>query len=59
MKIEEIAEKLKDRKIAVVAEKVGATDATIRSIANGKNTNPTYAIYMALVKYFREDQDNG
>lgn len=56
MKIEELASKLEDRRISVVAERTGIAEATLRAIARGANKNPTYANYMRLVEYFNSEE---
>ena len=56
MKIEELALKLEDRRISVVAERTGIAEATLRAIARGANKNPTYANYMRLVEYFNNEE---
>ena len=51
--IDEIIEKMKDRKTLVVAQETGVHPATIRSIVNGVNKNPVYRVVYELSKYFK------
>lgn len=56
MDLQEISEKLHDRRIGVVAEKTGLSAVTIRNIRDGKNTNPTLAVITALREYFSDSE---
>lgn len=49
-----IRKKLSDRVLSEVAKRTGISYQTIVSLANGKNTNPTYRVVQALQAYFRE-----
>lgn len=53
--IDEIREALRDRKIAVVAEKTGITRAAIYNIMN-KGAVPGFKIYEKLVTYLFGDK---
>lgn len=50
MTIEEIREKLKDRNLKIVAEKIGIHHNTIYKIAHGVN-NPNYSTLLKLQDY--------
>lgn len=51
MKLEEIAERLKDRRLYRVAEVTGLSYQTIRTIVNGTNKNPTIETVQLLEDY--------
>jgi DNA-binding phage protein len=47
--LEQIKEKLKDRKVSVIAEKTGLSRQEIYNVTNGKNIS--FATYEKLVHY--------
>ena len=47
----EIVHRLQDRNIIVVAKKTGVSYNTIKNIRDGKNTNPTLEVLVALHEY--------
>ncbi len=51
--IEEIRERLIDRRLAMIAEVTGIHYATIQAIRNGKVTNPSYETVKALSDYLQ------
>lgn len=54
MKLEEIRERLKDRRLYVVAEKTGLSYQTLLSIVKGENRNPNTKTVEALEDYLGE-----
>lgn len=56
--IEEIREKLLDRRLQMLADATGIHYATIQAIRNGRVTNPSYETIKALSDYF-EGKANG
>lgn len=54
--LEQIKEKLQDRKTRVIADKSGLNHTTVWKVKSGKQPNPTYAVLKALSDYF-ESQD--
>ena len=57
--IEEIKERLKDRRPNVVGDVTGLSYGTIAGIRNGVNQNPTLKVMQALSEYFEGDTNNG
>lgn len=53
-----LRECLADRRIAVVAERTGLSEPTIRAIKKGEG-NPTIATLNKLATYFGKDAANG
>lgn len=51
MTLEEIKDALSDRNIRAVSAACGLKYQTVLGVANGKNTNPSYETYKALVEY--------
>ena len=49
--LEEIRKRLEDRRLNMVAEATGLHYNTVRNIAVGENTNPTYEVFKALSDY--------
>jgi DNA-binding Xre family transcriptional regulator len=49
--LEEIAERLKDRRLSVVTQITGLHENTIAAIRDGKNTNPTLETLAKLSAY--------
>lgn len=44
---------LSDRRLSIVARETGLSEPTIRSIRDGKNTNPTLQTLEKLAAYFQ------
>lgn len=57
MKIEEIVEELKDRRLYRVASVTGLSYQTLRNIVTGKNRNPTMDTVNALEAYLKKEQN--
>jgi len=57
MKLEEIRELLKDRRVSMIAEATGIHFNTIREIRDNKNANPTYKVMTKLTDYL--ESNNG
>lgn len=55
--MERIRRALEDRNLVKVAVQTGLHENTIRSIASGKNSNPTMQTYEKLVQYLFGKQD--
>jgi hypothetical protein len=49
--LQEIQQRLADRRLNVVAEATGLHYNTVRNIATCENPNPTYAVLKALSDY--------
>ena len=54
LNLEQIKEKLQDRKLMVVSEKTGVHYNTLKNILDGKNTNPTIRVIEAISNYLEE-----
>ena len=52
--IEEIRNKLLDRRLQMVADATGIHYATIQAIRNGRVTNPSYETVRLLSEYLEE-----
>lgn len=52
--IEEIRERLQDRRLAMVADTTGIHYATLQAIRIGKVTNPSYDTVKALSDYLED-----
>ena len=52
MTLEEVREKLVDRRIDMVADATGLHYGTVQEIRSGKNDNPSYKTVKALSDYF-------
>lgn len=52
--LQEISEKLVDRRLSVVAERTGLHENTIANIRDGRSENPAYTTLKALSDYFQE-----
>jgi transcriptional regulator with XRE-family HTH domain len=57
MKLEEIRELLKDRRVSMIAEATGIHFNTIREIRDNENANPTYKVMTKLTDYL--ESNNG
>lgn len=57
MAIEEIREKLLDRRLQMVADSTGIHYATIQAIRNGRVTNPSYETVRLLSEYLEEKNE--
>lgn len=55
--LEEIRRRLSDRKLVQVAEAIGLHYNTVRNIAAGENTNPTYEVVKALSDYLTNKEE--
>ena len=53
--VDEIKERLQDRRLLVIAETTGIHYATILSIKTGRVTNPSYETVKALSDYLAND----
>jgi transcriptional regulator with XRE-family HTH domain len=51
LKLEDIRKRLEDRRLNMVADATGLHYNTVRNIAAGENTNPTYEVLKALSDY--------
>jgi len=56
MTLEQIAEKLQDRRLDIVAQATGIHPNTLRAIRQGRQTNPTYSVLKALSDYLEGKQ---
>lgn len=56
MDIQEMREKLKDRRISVVSKETDVNEATLRAILRGANENPTYKVFKAIEKYLTGEE---
>ncbi len=57
MKLEDIRELLKDRRVSIIAESTGIHFNTIREIRDNENANPTYRVMTKLTDYL--ESNNG
>jgi hypothetical protein len=57
MKLDEIRELLKDRRVSMIAEATGIHFNTIREIRDNENANPTYKVMTKLTDYL--ESNNG
>jgi hypothetical protein len=57
--LEDIRKRLADRRINMVADSTGLHYNTVRNIAVGENTNPTYEVLKALSDYLSEEVARG
>jgi transcriptional regulator with XRE-family HTH domain len=55
MTLKEIVEKLKDRNLTVVADRISIGYVTIRNIASGRNINPTLKILNKISDYLEKN----
>ncbi len=55
MTLPEIRKALKDRRLSVLAEATGVHENTLRSIRDGRNQNPSWQVYNAIVEYLQCD----
>jgi transcriptional regulator with XRE-family HTH domain len=49
--LEEIIEKLQDKRISYVADQIGVTPAYLYAIMSGKAVNPSYSVVKKLSDY--------
>jgi transcriptional regulator with XRE-family HTH domain len=54
MTLEEIAARLKDRRIDMVCEKTGLSRPTVHAVRSGQNKNPSLKTMKALSNYLQE-----
>ena len=57
MDLETIREKLKDRRLGLVAKKTGLHYNTLRELRDNPASNPTWSTISSLVNYFKADED--
>jgi hypothetical protein len=57
MELEEIRNKLQDRRVLMVAEATGLHFNTVRNVRDNVNANPTYNVMVSLSKYLEEKYD--
>jgi transcriptional regulator with XRE-family HTH domain len=55
MKLDEIRELLKDRRVSMIAEATGIHFNTIREIRDNENANPTYKVMTKLTDYLESN----
>ena len=53
MSLKEMQERLKDKKLYIVADKTGLSYPTLKKIADGKKGNYTYNTLIKLTKYLK------
>ncbi len=56
MTIDQLREALQDRRLGVIAERTGVSENTIRTIRDGKNTNPSRLTMRVLTDYFKQER---
>ncbi len=56
MRLEDIVNKLKDRRLSTVAERLGMSYTTLWQIANGIQKSPKYKHVEALSDYFEAEE---
>lgn len=49
--LQQIQDKLKDRRLRVIAQDIGVSYPTLLSIAQGKSKNPSYRIVQLICEY--------
>lgn len=55
MTLEQVLKKLSDRNLVKVAEKSDVSYATLMSLTQGRNKNPSYQTMQKLEKYLKEN----
>ena len=58
MTLEQIVRALQDRNLTLVSEATGLQYQTVRNIARGITTNPSYVVCKKLEKYIAEGSVN-
>ena len=53
--LRQIQNKLKDRRLRVVAKEIGVSYPTLLSISQGKSKNPSYRIIQLICEYLEQD----
>lgn len=53
--LDELREKLHDRKLTVVAEKTGLHYNTVYRLAKGMSTDPAYSVVKRISEYFEQE----
>lgn len=56
MTLEQIRQALQDRRLAVVAGAIGVSQNTLANIRDGKASNPTLRVMVAITEYLRRGQ---
>ena len=51
MDLDDVIKALADRRLSVVAERIGVSYQTLLRISNGETTKPQYAVMMKIIKY--------
>ena len=51
LSLDEIQERLKDRRLTVMSKEIGISYPTLLSIAQGKSKNPSYRIVQLICEY--------
>jgi len=51
LSLDEIQERLKDRRLTVMSKEIGISYPTLLSIAQGKAKNPSYRIVQLICEY--------
>jgi len=57
MTLDEVRVALIDKRISVVADRVGIPNSTIYAVRDGRASNPTYAVLKALSDYLSNAQE--
>ena len=52
MDLEGVVKALQDRRLSVVADRIGVSYQTLLRISNGETTKPQYEVMMKLIAYF-------
>jgi len=55
LSVKEVREKLKDRRISVIAEKTGLSRQGIYNISYGVSKSPSYETMIKLNEYFKKN----
>jgi len=54
--LEKLKDKLSDRNLTVLSNRIGLSYGTLRSIARGENKNPTIQNLEKIARYFKENR---
>ena len=57
--LEEIRERLKDRRLLVVSQATGIHANTLREVRDNPSANPTYKVFKLLNDYFIDWREHG
>lgn len=52
MDLEYVVKALQDRRLSVVADRIGVSYQTLLRISNGETTKPQYEVMMKIIAYF-------